>query len=899
MSKGTKLLMEYLEEGTVKLINNNIPTRFDPCTKKGSVLDLCITSTNIDKCITGFEVDTERSMTPFSITKTKNNLITKYTDHNAIMIKVKLPMMCKKRIKKQPMINFNNSEGWAQYIIMSNRKAREMEELIESENDIQALERKIQILDLEIQARSFGIVWRTPGMGKKTKKRENRELNVLYKEQQDELEELIRQGLIGNDMNQKIYKMKTALQGSKIQPQEATAINNPVTGELITDENEIKEVSLEHNVRILTKDKPRPEDEVDIAENKKVHEEIMRETNKDAWSLDNETWITVTQKIKEKNKNVYKMFNKAGNEYKRAIYKYMNKIIETEEIPREFTKTTLIQLWKKKGSALDLNMMRFLHMRPWKSKLLESLVTQKMKSKIVEATPKIQLGGMPGASSVEHLVTLKTWMKMKEETKKSGIFSVYDMAKFFDKESLLDCMTTLNKSAKVDHKSYRIWYNLNANTRITVKTSVGDSAEKSLVDSIGQGSAGAALVSSLNIGCAIEKTFKYIYTARIGTQRLNSLVFQDDISKMNDNVEQAREGTKKIDTTLRKKLLSANYDKSRYLIIGDNRFRKKTLKKLEKNPIMMGGIIIKHSQKEKYLGDIIHEKGCKESIQETINERIRKLISKSEEIIQLADTPMMSGFGHSKVAFNLFEAQIIPCLLHNAESWIGITNKQIKQLQEFQDIFVRKVLRIAPSTTKALINWDIGLQSMKWRIASKKLQFVRKIMLKDNSNITKNVLINEMIENIQGLAHECMSFTHSMGMENIMLYQYSKKDIKEAIKEEIKKEYLTEMQKKEKVSDRLSDDPEENSYINSMSLSKVRVWIRYRARAIAGIKGNFRKSHVNNMGCRFCSDMSDETQEHLELCDGTLFERRGLDLSDWRGKLEFWRRMTKKMATVT
>ena len=42
-----------------------------------------------------------------------------------------------------------------------------------------------------------------------------------------------------------------------------------------------------------------------------------------------------------------------------------------------------------------------------------------------------------------------------------------------------------------------------------------------------------------------------------------------------------------------------------------------------------------------------------------------------------------------------------------------------------------------------------------------------------------------------------------------------------------------------------------------------------------------------------------ETQEHLELCDGTAFERKGLDLSDWRGKLEFWRRMTKKMATVT
>ena len=33
------------------------------------------------------------------------------------------------------------------------------------------------------------------------------------------------------------------------------------------------------------------------------------------------------------------------------------------------------------------------------------------------------------------------------------------------------------------------------------------------------------------------------------------------------------------------------------------------------------------------------------------------------------------------------------------------------------------------------------------------------------------------------------------------------------------------------------DDPEDNSNINKMSLPKVRVWIRYRARATAGVKG--------------------------------------------------------------
>ena len=81
------------------------------------------------------------------------------------------------------------------------------------------------------------------------------------------------------------------------------------------------------------------------------------------------------------------------------------------------------------------------------------------------------------------------------------------MAKFFDRESLLDRMFTLDKKANIDSKSYRIWYKINDNTVISVRTSVGDSRSERIYDSVGQGQVGAALVSSLNIGCAIEDLF--------------------------------------------------------------------------------------------------------------------------------------------------------------------------------------------------------------------------------------------------------------------------------------------------------------------------------------------------------------------------------------------------------
>ena len=100
---------------------------------------------------------------------------------------------------------------------------------------------------------------------------------------------------------------------------------------------------------------------------------------------------------------MFKLLNRSGDRYKEAIYLYMRRIFKQEEVPKEFELTWLIAIWKRKGSALDLNMMRYIH-----TKLCEALVTKHMKPKIVNACPNIQIGGIPKASSVEHLLTMKT-----------------------------------------------------------------------------------------------------------------------------------------------------------------------------------------------------------------------------------------------------------------------------------------------------------------------------------------------------------------------------------------------------------------------------------------------------------------------------------------------------------
>ena len=901
-SHATKQLREWIEneEFEVKLLNDATPTRIDP-TGGNSVLDLAVVSKNIETCVQKFTVDSDKNWTPFAIRKINGLNTKKYSDHLSVMVDIKMPAIKQKKTKSKPIINFKSDGGWERYAQISNEYAPKIRELVDTTEDINELERKIHMLDLEIQIEAFGITW-IKSNSKKGKKRNSKELNELAKEQSEELDLLLSQGYIGRDLNSKMYKMKSVINGPKNRKQERMAINDPVTKELLVNEEEIKKASLLHNIKILTKNEPQEQDKDLIKEKELKHKEIMEMDDKDEWELTHELYDKVTKKIQEKNKKMFDLYNKAGDDYKYAIYQYMKKLIKSEDVPRVFLDTTLTQIWKGKGSALDLNNMRFIHMRFWRSRLLEALVTENMKDDIVRACPNIQLGGMPGAMSVEHLIVLKTWMKMKEEQNDTGIFNLFDMSKFFDKESLIDCMTVLSKEAKVSHKSYRIWYKLNEGTKISVNTSVGETDQATIWDSIGQGGCGAALVSSLNIGVAIQETFMDQYTANIGEVLLNTLIFQDDISKMNDNIDQSKEGCEKIDRTLKSKLLSVNYDKSKYLIIGDEEFRKDILDQLEADPIEMGGVKILHSSQEKYLGDIIDERGCKESITATIKGRISKLISKTEEIIQLTNHPAMGGIGGANIAFNLYEAMIIPALLHNCESWIGLDDSHLKLLQQFQEKFVRRLLWLPSSVPKVLLEYDTGLEPMKWRIAYRKLNILRKLMEKPAENITKSVILQEMRNNIKGLGSECKKFCETLNLPSLISSDVTKSEIKRAVKNKIIEECLKRMESSKKVADRIELNPSERHYLQTLSLPNSRVYIRYRARSLANVKLNAKRSWKENLTCRCCDSDVQESQEHLEVCRGTEFERRGLGMEGFMGKVTFWRRMTVKMrqmATAT
>ena len=64
-----------------------------------------------------------------------------------------------------------------------------------------------------------------------------------------------------------------------------------------------------------------------------------------------------------------------------------------------------------------------------------------------------------------------------------------------------------------------------------------------------------------------------------------------------------------------------------------------------------------------------------------------------------------------------FDHKIVSKILTNSESWLGLNQTHLDELQEFQDNFQRKVLAVtqtgSPKGTMKLVG---QMLSMKWRI---------------------------------------------------------------------------------------------------------------------------------------------------------------------------------------
>ena len=659
----------------------------------------------------------------------------------------------------------------------------------------------------------------------------------------------------------KVFNIARTIQGPKKGAMEAHAIIDPISKSLALSTKEIKRVSHEHCQRVLTNNEALPQFEKEIELKENLHKERMKELGGGNFNLTRERFKKVIKKFQKSNKRNYDFLVRSGDKYKESIFKMSHRMIEEEMFPRKFDFTTLHQIYKGKGKKELLDNSRFIHSKDWFPRLVEGLIVDEMKKPILEGSSPYQIGGQPGHQPQEHIFTIKSIMAKYEMDGKLFILQPFDISKFFDKEVLTDVMDTLH-GLGVDSKAYRTWSKLNENTTIRVKTGVGYTEWSDEGAMIGQGTGGGALVSQANLDRGVVAAFKESEDEiGYGEVRMLPVMFQDDIMRGADSVLAARAGNVKVDSVINSKQLKLNQDKTCFILFGRKKEVERARKEIEGSPIICGNFVTKEKVLDKWLGDIFHQGGLAASVHATIEDRKAKVKGacyEAETIIEDWRSQVVGGF---MGALDLFELAILPTLLYNAETWVGMHEDTLLGLENLQLFFIRLVLRVPVSTPKVALRSETGMLSMKMRIWKKKILFIHHVKTLEDKDLAKQVWKEQLQQGWPGLAREVQGICEELGLNDVNKTNYSKAELRRIVGQACKSKDREDMEKemvgKSKVEDLVAEGFETKEYLKAKPINQVREIFRIRTSMTKGFKANFSNQHNGDTKCEGCGSVKD------------------------------------------
>lgn len=682
-------------------------------------------------------------------------------------------------------------------------------------------------------------------------------------------------------------------------------MKDPISGKLITNKEDIKETFINYCAEVLKKNPPSEGFETEFEIKNALHDLRMVEDHDvidEREEISEEDFDEAIKKFKKKNKKAYNYIVKAGDSFKEGIFKFMERIHLEENLPSSWENTVLVQIYKGKGARELLENNRYIHSKHWKPKLYEAMVVAKSKPLISNNTSIYQIGGVAGHRPQEHIFVMKSVISLYSMLGKALILEFFDITKYFDRENLRDVMNNLYVAGVVG-KLYRMWFKMNKNSRIRVRTGLGLSSERSTGELIAQGTVGGALVSGFNLDKDIfdyfEESSDEVY---YGGVRLQPLCYQDDLLQVASSVNKAQIGNKRVEFVMKSKQLEVHPTKTGFVLSGKKVSIEKIRNEITSNPLKYGNLTLKEKSSEKWLGEQMATGGNTESVLATIKARKGKAIAAIYEIKAVIDDIRASAVGGILAGLDLWEKAVIPMLLNNADTWTDMNEEAWKELNYIQNHFMRALFELPVGSPKPILCWDTASLSMENRVNLKKLNLAVHLKKLDKSSLAGQVFDTQIKNRWPGLCKEVKDICREWNIDNVCASGSDsnskmewKKILKEAAHEKNENDLRDAMESLEKLEDVKNEKYEMKSYLNDMSMKDARMMMRIRGRMVK-CKMNFSSERVNietSWKCRACCSGAIETQSHILYCEAYKPLREGKSLSSDEDIVDYYRKVSE------
>ena len=817
-----------------------------------------------------------------------------------------LPRIQERNKEDQVIWNLKREGGWDRYRTLSDQFSESLEKVVRNQDiDTEDKMKQFEKIHNKIKYKAFGKI-RISGKIKVKEKKdtkskdENKEMfaKLMVEEEEKianlEIEEVKKKKLskVGN-----IWEIRRKVIGGKKQKVQVSAILDPNSGELIVSKQKIKDVSLQYCKDTLSNHAPESDYKEEIRVKKDSFQKFLSESEGTGnFNISRETFDFIICKFQKSKKRNYDFLVKAGEGFKTAVFNFTRIMCDEEKFPESFKNTTLHMIFKGgQGRKEKLSENRFIHSKNWFPRTVEACVVEEgLREPLINCSSIYQIGGQPGHRAEELVFSLKSIIAKYRAQGKPIIIQSYDLAKFFDKENIEDAiLTCINRGA--DLKACRLWYKLNQDTKIRVRTGAGMTNYAEAGALVGQGTIGGALVSQGVLDQGISGQFSPGGgdEMNFGSVPVAPFIFMDDIIHGAEGVEGARKANTKVDIAAKQLCLRLNQDKSVCTVMGSLKQRNFIRNTLNADPLMCGEFETKLKTKFKWLGQILSEGGLSESVAETVAAREGKIRGACLEIMAIVNDWRSRIEGGMETALLLWEVCCIPSLLHGAGTWMDISAASIKKLNQIQCWFLRLALQVGPGAARVSLLWDTACWDFQLRIYWEKILMVLHIRKLDKGSLAQLIYEEQKKKQWPGLSRETRDICTALKIPDCNETHIGKSEYLLLVREAIhkKNESMLRLLAVGKCQRIVGEDYGKKQYISKKNIFNVRQ--QYRARfgleKFAGNYSNDRRFSSSEWLCRCLEAREDESHLTSGKCKvfGDIKERFG-DLHDDENLVQFF-----------
>ena len=885
VSPGGKLLRAMLATRNWILVNSlgqevvegGPFTRLDPASGVLSCLDLFVVSRELWPYVSSLFIDSQKKWTLARTLKTRRRVKLVYSDHFPCLLTFNnLPMVQEKKEDKQTRWNLAKKGGWKHYETVSDELSEKLENIVEDESiSVEETKKEFDKVHDKIRFKTFGKVTITTKEkpededeeeGGKSLTEEEKAQSLYEEQKQRAAEEVAEIEMSTTSRVGKVWEVKKRIIGGKKATLEKTAIINPNTGKMAVSKKEIKEVTLNYCKETLTNNEPAEGFKEEIEMKKKLVKDILS-LKGGSFKATKATFQKMVLKFKQSNKRNYDFLTKAGPKFQEVVFKFCHKMFENEEFPKDFQETTLHMIFKGgKSSRSVLSGNRFIHSKAFFARAAEGLVVEDgLKAPLLAGSSIYQIGGQPGHRPEELVFVMKSVIALYRIKGKMLVINFYDLSKYFDKEMIEDAVISCWKR-KADIKAIKLWYKLNEQTKIRVKTGAGMSEYEEVGAVLGQGTLGGAIISQAVLDDGVMEHFTPGEEGqpRYGSVPLAPCMYQDDLANGSEGLLHARVSNQKVDFLVKQRGLELNRDKSVCIILGSKKQKLEASKELEQNPLKCGDFITKEKAVEKWLGQFISAAGLTDSVAKTVEAREGKIRGACMEIAQIVSDWRASVVGGMETALVMWEACCIPSLLNGAGTWMEMSEETERKLNALQRWFHRLIYQVGPGAPMASLCWDTTCLEMGLRVWREKLMLALHIRSLGEETLAHRMYSEQQTWDWPGLVGECENICNELNIESVNTTQLGKthyrKVVTSACHKENEKRLRAQADGKIKCERIKEEVYEKKPYISEKQIQDVRNMYRTRfgMQPFAGNYSHDQKFKKTNFMCRCTKEREEE-----------------------------------------